>query len=91
MTDATRDSARFLGFPISASGRNLRNLAPESRPPRRRCPQESRKIPGIREESRGISPPVFKYSLQIGKKGDSIKVKLKKEHYGKKWIIAKKK
>ena len=38
-----------------------------------------------------LESPVFKYSLQIGKKGDSIKVKLKKEHYGKKWIIAKKK
>ena len=32
--------------------------------------------------------PTFKYTLTIGKKGESIETKLLKKHYKLKWILA---
>ena len=41
-------------------------------------------------ESSELAAPQWRFTLQIGKKGDSIETKLPKKHYGTKWLLAEK-
>ena len=57
MTHASEIPARFPRFRPVADRRNLKNLEPESQPPRSSARQESRLLRLELEESRGISHP----------------------------------